>query len=274
MLSILIPANNEGAHIGACLSAVLASEGLERAQIVVAANGCVDETATLARGFAEAARQKGWTLEVLELPALGKMGALNAAEASATYGTRAYLDADVIVDAALLGQIATALSSEIPRYASGQLRLAAAQSWATRAYARIYAQVPFLTHGVPGAGLFAVNAAGRARWGAFPGIISDDTFVRLQFSPTERIGVRAGYDWPLVEGFGALVKVRRRQNAGVAEVAATYPDLLQNDDKATLLPLKKLTMALRDPLGFAVYAGVAMAVKLRPQQSTGWERGR
>lgn len=274
MLSIIIPANNEAAHIGACLEAVLASENLERAHIVVVANGCDDETVAIAKSYVTSAAQKGWTLEVLDLPAIGKMGALNEGGKRTQYPIVAYLDADVIVDADLLAQVADALNCDLPRYASGTLRLAAAKSWATRAYGRIYAQVPFVTHGVPGAGLFAVNAKGRARWQAFPGIISDDTFVRLNFTPEERFGVTAGYEWPLVEGFGALVKVRRRQNAGVAEVAAKYPELLKNDDKFALSTGQKLGIALRDPIGFAVYAGVALIVKLTPQKNTGWERGR
>ena len=274
MLSILIPANNEAAHIGPCLKAVLASDGLEVAQIVVAANGCDDDTVQIAEAFRTQTEDKGWTLTVLDLPALGKMGALNAADDSASFGSRAYLDADVLVDPALMGQIAEALNTDAPRYASGTLRLAHAKTWATRAYARIYSKVPFITHGVPGAGLFAVNAAGRARWQEFPGIISDDTFVRLNFTPEERIGTAAGYDWPLVEGFAALVKVRRRQNAGVDEIKARFPDLLKNDDKFTLSLGTKLAMMLRDPLGFAVYAAVSILVKLSPQKSDAWERGR
>lgn len=274
MLSILIPANNEAAHIGPCLKAVLASDGLDVAQIVVAANGCDDDTVQIAESFRTQAEDKGWTLTVLDLPALGKMGALNAADASASFGSRAYLDADVLVDPALMGQIAEALNTDVPRYASGQLRLPRAKTWATRAYARTYSKVPFITHGVPGAGLFAVNAPGRARWQEFPGIISDDTFVRLNFTSEERIGTEAGYDWPLVEGFAALVKVRRRQNAGVDEIKVQFPDLLKNDDKFTLSLGEKLTMMLRDPLGFAVYAAVTILVKLSPQKSDGWERGR
>ncbi|MCP4819939.1 MAG: glycosyl transferase, partial [Shimia sp.] len=105
-------------------------------------------------------------------------------------------------------------------------------------------------------------------------IIADDTFVRLSFTPDQRIGVQAGYDWPLVEGFGALVKVRRRQNAGVAEVAEKYPYLLDNDDKNTLSMWQKLRMSLRDPLGMLVYGAVSVIVKMTPQKDGSWERGR
>lgn len=271
---MIIPANEEATHIGSCLKAVAASDGPETAQIVVVANGCDDDTAEIARGFTAEFATRGWKLDVLELPAGGKMAALNAGDAVAQHAMRAYLDADVIVTPALLGQITDALSTDAPRYASGRLQLAPAASWVTRAYGRIYAGVPFVRHGVPGAGLFATNKAGRARWALFPEIISDDTFVRLSFSAKERIGVAASYDWPLVEGFGQLIKVRRRQNAGVAQVVQKYPELMANDDKMPMTLSAKLKLAAGDPVGFLVYAGVSIIVKFTPQHSATWGRGR
>ncbi|TCL00722.1 glycosyl transferase family 2 [Shimia isoporae] len=274
MLSIIIPSHNEADHIDACLKSVLASTGPKVAQVIVAANGCEDDTVLRAQMYEGIAGSRGWHIDVLDMPAVGKIGALNQADHIAKFPMRLYLDADVTIDPDLLRQLCVVLDTKEPRYASGQMRLAPAQSWATRAYARIYAQVPFVTDGVPGAGLFAVNTAGRHNWVLFPKIISDDTYVRLSFSPDQRIAVDAGYDWPLVEGFPALVKVRRRQNAGVAEVAEKYPYLLENDDKHTLSFGEKLRMALSDPLGMLVYGAVAVIVKLTPQKDGSWGRGR
>lgn len=274
MLSIIIPAHNEADHIEACLASVLASSGPKEAQVIVAANGCEDDTVAKAQMFSGSAIDRGWQLDVLDMPALGKPGALNQADHIAKHPMRAYLDADVTVDPDLFRQICIALNSKEPRYVSGKMRLAPALNWATRAYARIYSKVPFMTHGVPGAGLFAVNKPGRHNWVQFPKIIADDTYVRLSFPPEQRIAVQAGYDWPLVEGFAALVKVRRRQNAGVAEVAEKYPYLLENDDKHRLSLGQKLAMALRDPVGMLVYGAVSVIVKLTPQKDGSWERGR
>ncbi|MAE88256.1 MAG: glycosyl transferase, partial [Pelagibaca sp.] len=91
--------------------------------------------------------------------------------------------------------------------------------------------------------------------------------------PDERVGVPARYDWPIAEGFDRLVRVRRRQDAGVAEIESRYPALVANDDKPAFSASDKLAMALRDPLGFAVYTGVALSVRLRPA-SGDWSRGR
>ena len=83
----------------------------------------------------------------------------------------------------------------------------------------------------------------------------------------------ARYDWPLVEGFGALVRVRRRQDAGVAEIAQRYPALLAHDDTRPSGPGWVLRAALRAPLGFLAYVAVALAVRAR-RGGTDWARGR
>ncbi|MCE8515986.1 glycosyltransferase family 2 protein [Ruegeria pomeroyi] len=277
-LSVILPAHDEADWIGDCACALLASDPLPtgwRCEVLVVANGCTDDTAARARAFAEQAAARGWDWQVLELAEGGKLGALTAGDAAARGELRAYLDADVRLDAALLAQLVAALDTEAPRYASGAPRVAPAKSQITRLYARFWQRLPFVATGVPGFGLFAVNAAGRARWGNWPDIISDDTFVRLSFTPQERLRVKAGYDWPMVEGFANLVRVRRRQDAGVAEVARLYPHLPQNDGTPGLGMGGLIRHLLRDPLGFAVYATVAITVRTplyRPRSR--WDRGR
>lgn len=276
VLSVLIPASNEEDLIGTCLRAVLDSTWKQdhHFETIVISNGSRDQTTDAALSWQDAFAAKGLDLRVLDREEGGKLGALNAGDQVARAGIRVYLDADVEVSRPLLDDLFKALDTPNPRYASGTLELARARTWATRAYSRIYSKVPFMKHGVPGAGLFAVNAAGRMRWGSFPDIISDDTFVRLSFRPDERVGVSASYTWPLVEGWGNLVRVRRRQNAGVDEIRDRFPDLVRNDDKPDFSTLDKAKLALRDPLGFAVYSGVALAVKLTETGSMEWSRGR
>ncbi|MFV2051277.1 glycosyltransferase family 2 protein [Aliiroseovarius sp. YM-037] len=278
MISVIIPANNEADLIGTCLRSILASEmvaGGPQPEILVIANGCTDNTAEVAESFADQAAAAGWVLKVRDIKQGSKLNALNVGDGTASCDIRAYVDADVVVGPKLMQGLVDVLSRPDAAYASGKVNITATNSWASRAYRRIYAQVPFMTDGVPGCGVFAVNAAGRARWGVFPDIISDDTYVRLQFTPEERHTAPAIYDWPIVEGFSNLVRVRRRQDIGVAEVAEKYPELLRNDDKPRFGLKRALGLALRDPVGFGVYTAVALAVRLkRPTSSEGWSRGR
>jgi len=274
VLSVIIPASNEAEYIGACLGALFASDPVPGgAEAVVVANGCQDATAEVARGFAGQAAAAGWGLVVLDLAEGGKIGALNAGDAAAQGAARAYLDADVRVSGPLMAALAGVLARPDPVYATGTAVVPRAQSRVTQAYARFWQRLPFARSIAPGYGLFAVNAAGRARWGAFPAIISDDTWVRLQFTPAERVQVAPSYLWPMIEGFGALVRVRRRQDRGVAEIAARWPGLLAREGKAPLGARRLLGLAVADPTGFATYAAVSLAVRLK-RGSASWTRGR
>lgn len=274
-LSVILPASNEAGYIGACLQALLASDPVEGgAEVIVVANGCRDATADIARSFAPKAAAVGWELQVLDLAQGSKPGALNAGGAVARGAVLAWLDADVLVSPGLLASLSAALfAAPGPAYGSGRPELPRAQSLLSRAYGRFWMQLPFAQSTAPGFGLFAVNAAGRARWGAFPALISDDTFVRLQFTPAERLEVDETYSWPLVEGFARLVRVRRRQDQGVAELAARAPEIMVNGAHGRLSKGALVRLALRDPFGFAAYGVVSLAVRLGRAETT-WTRGR
>jgi glycosyltransferase involved in cell wall biosynthesis len=274
-ISILIPAHNEAAYLPGCLQALLASDPVEApVEVIVIANGCADDTATIAQGFKEPVLLNGWVLKVLDIVQGGKLNALNAGEAAAQGDTLIYLDADVVVSPPLLAQLADTLVIDAARYASGQPNVTVGASAVTRHYTRFWRTIPFMTSGVPGFGIFAMNRSGRARWGAWPDIISDDTFARLHFARDERVSVPARYDWPMIEGFAALVRVRRRQDAGVTEIAALYPTLMANEDpKDGAAPLWK--RALRDPVAFGVFAAIRSAARLPIFRSDNkWVRGR
>ena len=274
-VSVLIPAHNEADWLPACLDALCATDLMAGpVEVIVVANGCTDDTAELARRKAPAFEARGWALRVLELAQGSKLGALNAGEAAARGAVLVYLDADVLVSPPLLAQLAEALAEDAPRYASGMPQVTTSGDWVTRHYTRFWQTTGFMTHGVPGFGVFAMNRAGRARWGEWPDIISDDTFARLNFRPEERIAVPAPYAWPMIEGFAPLVRVRRRQDIGVAEVEQLFPDLMRNDDAHDQMrPFWR--RALADPLGALVFVAVRLTICAPVFRSANrWVRGR
>lgn len=272
--SVLIPAHNEAGYLPACMDALLKSDATD-IEVVVIANGCTDTTAEIARGYEAQAVAKGWRLIVLDLEQGGKLNAWNAGEDAASGEVLIYLDADVHVSPPLIGQIAEVLRTDLPRYASGVPKVTVSGDDAlTRYYTRFWLTTPFMVHGVPGFGVFAMNRAGRARWGKWPDIISDDTFARLNFKPDERLRVSGEYDWPMIEGFARLVQVRRRQDVGVAEIEERYPALMTNDDNHDqTVPLWR--RALADPVAFVAFISVRLAIKLPVLRSGNrWVRGR
>ncbi|OCX66445.1 glycosyl transferase [Thioclava sp. SK-1] len=274
MVGVVIPANNEADYIDACLQALLDQVSVPMMRIVVSANGCSDTTVDQVRAFEARFEAAGHVLICLDSPEGGKLAALDRAEAALEpHMARIFLDADVICDPQLIGQVARALDTDQPRYATGTLQVTRARSGFTRAYARFWQRLPFVESGAVGAGFFAVNPAGRARWDAFPKIISDDTFVRLCFTPSERIEVPACYHWPMIEGFRPMVKVRKRQDAGVEEIARLWPHMLENEGKHSLTRKRILELAATMPAGFAAYMAVHLAVRIGPK-TTSWSRGR
>jgi glycosyltransferase involved in cell wall biosynthesis len=273
-VSVIIPAHNEAGYLGHTLEALLASDihGLD-AQAIVVANGCTDDTAGVAQGYAAQARTAGWTFTVIDSTEGGKPLALDLGEAEATGRVLVYLDADVILSTAVIRALALALDSDGPLYGGGTPIISRSPSTVTRAYARIWTRSPFFEIRAPGFGLFAMNRAGRGRWESWPRVRGDDAFARLVFAPVERVQVSETYEWPLSDGFFPLVRVRRRQDQGVREVMAFRPDLEANEDKAPLGAGGTLRLFLSDPPGWLVYAAVKMASKL-PARGERWARGR
>lgn len=274
VVSVIIPANNEGRYIGACLKALLSSDPLPGhvMEVLVVANGCSDDTVPVASRFKAMAEPRGWRLRVLELTQGSKIAALNEGDARALGRIRVYLDADVVVDPELLPALTEVLATRRPRYATGTARIAPPQSLVTRLYARFWQSLPYTQINAPGFGLFALNAEARIRWAEWPDLIADDMFARLNFVPEERVQVPQGYQWPMAEGLSRLIRVRRRQDRGMAQLSKLFPVLMLNEAK----PEPDLPTLMRaDPLGFAVYGAVAVAVRLtRFLDAQGWARGR
>src|SRR5690349_17015586 len=88
--SVVIPAHNEGTVIERCLDALFGGIDPAALDVVVACNGCVDDTA-------QRARLSGHPVRVLELGQASKAAALRAGDEAARYFPRLYLDADVVL---------------------------------------------------------------------------------------------------------------------------------------------------------------------------------
>ena len=68
-------------------------------------------------------------------------------------------------------------------------------------------------------------------------------------------------------------RARLKLARGVRQLAALHPDLMAREAKSPLRPSALAALALHDPFGFATYAAVSLAVRLRPGDSA-FTRGR
>lgn len=219
MLSIIIPAHNEETVIARCLSAILTGAQPGELEVVVACNGCTDRTAEIARSF-------GPPVQVIEIPTASKTAALNAAEELATAFPRFYVDADVVLDLPSIRNMAEVLSRGDVHFATPSLQLDLSRSsWLVRAYYRVWTQLPYnCNHGQVGTGVYALSAAGRARFGRFPYVINDDGYVRLQFHDEERATINMAHSLVRTpRTVAALIRAKSRVRVGRVQLRQMFP---------------------------------------------------
>jgi glycosyltransferase involved in cell wall biosynthesis len=178
--AVVIPAHNESAVIGRCLDALqpLVDDG--RIQVIVACNGCVDDTAAVAR------RRAG--VVVVELATASKAAALRAGDRMAVPGPRIYLDADVVMSATAALAVMGALGHGDALAARPPIHFETfGAHWLVRAWYSVRVRLPSIRAALWGAGTYALSVEGRARFGEFPDIVSDDLFIDSLFSERETL---------------------------------------------------------------------------------------
>ncbi len=239
MLSIIVPAHNEAAVIERGLHAIVDGATPGELEVIVACNGCTDETAELAR-------RCGPLVRVIEVSQASKIAALNAADAAATGFPRIYIDADVVLDLASIRAIAEVLQSGDAHFATPALRMDLSQtSWPVRAFYRVWTRLPYnQVGGQVGTGVYAVSQAGRARFEQFPDVINDDGFVRFSFPPEQRVTVSSAVsrvDPPRT--LAGLIRAKTRVRLGHAQLRRAFPHVATADHRAAREPLWRWVLA-------------------------------
>lgn len=255
LASIVVPAHDEEAVIGRCLSGLLAGARPGELEVVVVANGCTDRTAEVARSF-------GPDVVVRELETGSKPAALNAGDAAVTTLPRLYVDADVETSTEAVRAVVAALDRDEPLVATPRrdLQLATA-SVLTRLYYRTWEALQEARGEIIGTGVYALNAAGRERFGRFPDRVGDDTFVHALFGRDERRVVGHSVRVWVPGRLREVVAVRARVHLGNLTVDVRSSD--RPSKPAQLATLARRPAALA---GLPVYVLVTLAAKRRAQR--------
>ncbi len=216
-LSVVIPAHNEEQVIGRTLDTLLRGAEPEELEVVVACNGCTDRTAQIAESFAP-------SVKVLVVAQASKAAALNAGDLAATALPRVFLDADIDVSISALRSVRDVLAATpgegVPLAAAPQVQFdTEGCSYLVRAYYAVWAQLPYVSDGLLGTGFYAVSAAGRARFQAFPDLVADDLFVQRLFAAGERVTVPGTFRVRPPRGVAALLRSKARVYAGNRQYA-------------------------------------------------------
>lgn len=259
--SIIIPAHNEATIIGRLLDAIPRQIDGNALQIIVACNGCTDDTAGVAR------RHHGVT--VIDVPVASKIAALNAADAAARAFPRLYVDADILMTPRTVADLVRALKLPGALYASPPTRMeTTGRPWLVRAYLAFWRHLMTVRGEYTGAGVFGLSEHGRARFGQFPDVIADDTFVQDLFSADERQMVDT--DPTVVQApwtVAALLRRRVRVRVGGMQLNARSEGTAAHGARAKRFPWWKV--ALQDPALLPhsiVYATINLVARFRARR--------
>jgi glycosyltransferase involved in cell wall biosynthesis len=218
-VSVVIPAHNESAVIADMLRRLLDTDPEERLEIVVAANGCTDDTAAVAAAVSPRVR-------VIEIETPSKIAALNAGDVAAMAFPRAYVDADVRVTGEALLAVADALAGP-PFIGAPRMEIDEdGASLPVRWQYRVWDLTDYRNSAMVGSGVYVLSKAGRARFGRFPDIIADDMYALRLFTPEERISVRDHvFTVRTPSTLRAFIRRQARIIAGNDELCQRYPEL-------------------------------------------------
>lgn len=212
IVSVVVPAHDEGPQIARTLEVLLADARPGEFEVVVVANGCSDDTASIARGFTG--------IRVEERAEPSKVRALAHGDRVATTFPRIYLDGDVELSPDTARAIVAALNTDEPRIAGvvGHLHTNGSTRPA-RWYYDFRQRLPVFHRGIIGAGVYAMNSAGRARFDTWPDVLGDDQFVLRQFAEHERTTV-AGHQTRVVvtEDLPTVIRRQVRVRRGNAQL--------------------------------------------------------
>jgi glycosyltransferase involved in cell wall biosynthesis len=258
MTSIIIPAHNEEPVIGRCLAALLAGARRDELDIIVVCNGCTDRTAEVARGFAPHVR-------VLTSDVPSKARAINLGDAAARSFPRFVVDADVLLPLDSLRQLDRCLRDGRTLAAAPRFHMdLAGCGWAVRAFYDINGRLPSAREGFGGSGVYGLSADGRRRFAEFPKLIADDAFVRVQFTPDERVTLPSCHSTVFApRTLADLVAIKTRSHLGNRQIRRSFPHLWVHNGPGNRRAM--LALAARPWLWprLAVYAYVKLAARLR-----------
>lgn len=264
--TVIIPAYNEAQVIKNTLKRLLASNHLRPyMQIIVACNGCEDDTVAIARKTAPDAL-------VLDLVTPSKTAALNAALVHAKSDHIVFLDADIETSGAAVMRLVSALqtSGKSLAYGRADYDLTGCSS-AVRSFYSVWKQSSYFDKKKVG-GFFAVSKDGLNLIAPFPKLTNDDEWVRRRLIHDSVYVGDAGYRVRLPQTLNALIGVRARVYRGNAQL--DMQGLATAQTEAAKFKLARRVM-IRPHLwpAFAIFVYVAIkAMRLKARQKQSWNQ--
>lgn len=247
--AIIIPAYNEAEFIDTALRALLECGSLQDVKVVVAANGCTDKTADIARKTLADINASAH-VQVLDLAEGSKIKAIRAAEALLPAGARLYLDADAICPAetaiSLLRAVGAKPTQAPPCKIHHQVAVPTRKvdtskitSAATHAFTDYFYELPWVKRQTTGRAAYALSAEIRATFDEFPDVVADDRWATASLSDYRPVFVPEAVTIFPAETLGSLLAGRRRVYVGNLNPAVATHDATTESRARGLLQTAK-----------------------------------
>jgi hypothetical protein len=227
---------------------------------MVIANGCSDDTATIAGAH-------GPAVQVVSTSIASKSHALKLGDTHAQGFPRLYIDADVELGTADARALADTLRRPGVLAAAPERMLTMdGRALAVRWYYDIWSRLPTVQNGLFGRGVIAVSEAGHERLAAVPQVMNDDLAASIAFAPNER---RVVPDARVVihppRTTSDLLRRRVRALTGIAQMQGQMEGLGgARTTRADLIGIVRAEPAMAPRM--AVFLGITAAARWRARR--------
>lgn len=268
MASVIVPAHNEATVIRRCLDSLINQPELDT--LIVACNGCSDDTAEIVRNeYPQAV--------CLDIPTPSKVNALNEAEAYVTSWPVFYIDADTRLSADSIRTISNALENSDTLLAAPEPQIDTSHSsWPVKQYYHTWLKLPYIRDGVVATCSYVISETGRQRFTRFPAIINDDGFVRCQFDRNERRNIPGAQIFIMApRNLSSLIRIKTRARLGNMQLAAA--NLCTRNEPKPYASILRKHLFSKDFIPTITYLLIATVIRLRAAwqfrklQSYTWE---
>ncbi len=213
MATVIVPAHNESTVIRRCLDSLIGQINPE--QIIVACNGCSDDTVSIVRSEYPA-------VTCLDIQTPSKVNALNEAEKLIDSWPVFYIDADVALSEGAIARISDYMAEKGLLLAAPEPQIdTTLSSWLVKRFYDAWLKLPYIREGVVATCSFVISEEGRKRFESFPDVISDDGFVRSHFYDHELGNVPGATVFVSApKTVSSLIKIKTRARLGNLELKA------------------------------------------------------
>lgn len=263
--SVIVPVYNEGRRLFATVPPLL--EGLPAGcEIIYICNGCQDDSEAILRELV------GGAAIMLATPVAGKALAIRAGEEQTNLFPRFYVDSDVVISGGALARLAAGLGSGIELVSPRIEHEFGGTAFCARVIHRYRQSLPHAREGAYHH-VLGISARGRARWGEFPDLWADDSFIEAMIpDDRKRLIKEVTVRTRPPQGLWQWIMVRKRWHIGHRQLRALgySPPHVPGQCRALLLSLMSPTRALPAVLYVCTVALAMVLAKWRGKGSVDW----